>query len=84
MTPAGVRQVLSAFIDGTDGPYDWGDFITSRLSDPALDSIRDRCAGLREEFPPETPSAFCSAQGIRLIEQFIADLDGCDIESRHD
>ncbi|MDP1642486.1 MAG: hypothetical protein Q8L59_09910 [Phenylobacterium sp.] len=42
-TPEGVAAQLSAFLNGTEGPYDWDDFeCGGPFTDPALESIRER------------------------------------------
>ncbi|MFD1105097.1 hypothetical protein [Sphingobium olei] len=41
-----VVGYLEAFIDGTDGDWDWDNFTTIPIADPRLDNIRDRVAAL--------------------------------------
>jgi len=46
-TPDEVANYLDDFIDGSSGPYDWDDFISLKIADPALEGIRARAASLK-------------------------------------
>ncbi len=51
-----VQKILQTFLDGTDGKWDWDDFVSIPIKDRFLDSVRER---LREtdtggEYPPRT------------------------------
>jgi hypothetical protein len=70
-TRAEVIKILHDFLEGTGGDYDWGDFITSRISDPELEAIRDRCNGLSDEFPPDKPKTYCNERGLAVIRGFL-------------
>jgi hypothetical protein len=74
LTSSEVRQILLSFLDGSGGPWDWDDFTSLRIADSALDRIRERCAGLCQEFPPERPNEYCSDAGTRIILEFIQQL----------
>ena len=39
-----VVSYLCEFIDGTGGERDWDDFVSIRIADPQLDSIRERAS----------------------------------------
>jgi hypothetical protein len=51
LTPTEVADIIEAFLKGTDGRWDWDDFCSSRITDPALDAIRVRCVDLHDEDP---------------------------------
>ncbi len=74
LTATDVRRILVSFLDGSSGPWDWDDFTSIPVADPTLDSIRERCAGLWQEFPPERPNEYCSDAGADVIQQFIRQL----------
>jgi hypothetical protein len=67
-----VADIIEAFIVGTGKPYDWDDFCTFPIDDLELDQIRQRCAGLREEFPPDAVlGGYCGSEGLQLLEAYI-------------
>ena len=74
ISPKEVRDILAGFIEDTSGPYDWDDFVSVPIRDPKLEAIRRRCAGLREEFPPESQHEYCGAGGVEVIRRFIQEL----------
>ena len=74
LTAAEVRQILVSFLDGSGGEWDWDDFMSVPIADPTLDSIRERCYGLWQEFPPERPNEYCSDAGAEVIQQFIRQI----------
>jgi hypothetical protein len=73
-TSAEVSKILSAFVEGSGGDYDWDDFISSPIADPALDAIRLRCGGLPEEFPPDKANHYCNDDGVSLIRYYAHQL----------
>jgi hypothetical protein len=69
-----VAGVLDDFLNGGGGPYDFDDFCTFTIADPELDKIRERCAGLGEEFPPEKPGQYCGSEGMDVMRGYISYL----------
>jgi hypothetical protein len=74
-TAKDVRDVLVRFVDGTAGPYEFDDFVSVSIGDPRLDAIRERCDGLRAEFPPELPGHYCGEGGVEVMRRFIQELE---------
>jgi hypothetical protein len=74
LTSSEVRQILVSFLDGSGRPWDWDDFTSVPIADLALDRIRERCAGLWDEFPPERPNEYCAHAGKQVILEFIQQL----------
>jgi hypothetical protein len=74
VTPSEICDILTRFLDGTGSPYEWDDFISINLSDPKLEAIRQRCEGLREEFPPHVSNQFCGPQGLEIVRGFVLEL----------
>jgi len=74
LTSSEVRKILVSFLDGSGGPWEWDDFTSVPIADSTLDSIRERCAGLWQEFPPERPNEYCSDAGTQVIFDFIQQL----------
>jgi hypothetical protein len=74
LTSTEVRQILISFLDGSGGQWEWDDFTSTPIADSALDRIRERCAGLWEEFPPDRPNEYCSDAGVDIIQEYIKQL----------
>jgi len=74
-TSKDVRGVLGRFLDGTGGPYEFDDFVSFRISDPRLETIRERCDRLHSEFPPELPGHYCGEGGVEVMRRFIQELE---------
>ncbi len=76
LTKQEVAQILEDFLTGGErSSYSWDGF-TSCVSfeDEDIDSIRARCIGLSEEFPPESPGQYCNKQGLDVIRTYIQRL----------
>ena len=70
-----VADIVQRFLDGTSlDPWEWDDFISVPLADPALDSVRRRCAEIREEYPPAIPGTYCGPDGEDVLRFLIAGL----------
>ena len=70
-----VRDVLVRFLDGTAKPWEFDDFVSVSIGDPRLDEMRERCDGLRREFPPELPGHYCGEGGVEVMRGFIQELE---------
>ena len=82
LTSSEVRQILVSFLDGSGGPWEWDDFTSVPVADSALDKVRERCAGLWQEFPPERPNEYCSDAGTQVILDFIQQLTPSEAPSQ--
>lgn len=74
VSPADVADTLETFLTGTGRPRDWDRFLSSPLSDPALEAIRLRCGHLPEEFPPHRAGEYCSEAGMQVIREALEHL----------
>ena len=66
-TPDEIASCIGAFVEGTGGKWDWDDFTSVAIEDPALDAIRLRCARLSEEFPPGQDRSYCGPEGVAVL-----------------
>lgn len=41
-----VAKSIAAFLDGTSGEWDWDDFTSFRLRDPAVEGVRRRALAI--------------------------------------
>ncbi|WP_312218677.1 hypothetical protein [Brevundimonas sp.] len=46
LAPEDVVSCLSNFLENRGGPYDWDDFISVDIADPALEAIRAAAANI--------------------------------------
>ena len=78
MTRAEVAKAIEDFLEGTGQPWDWDDFTSVRISDSSLESIRQRCAQLDLEFPPEESGQYCGPAGFEVLRGFVRELRAND------
>jgi hypothetical protein len=71
-----VADILERFITNVTDEWEWDDFICISITDPQLNSIRERCAQLPQEYPPKNGQGYCDEGGIEVIRQFILQLRG--------
>jgi hypothetical protein len=75
LTGTDIADIIQRFLDGTSrDSWEWDDFISVPLADPVLETVRRRCAGLRDEFPPPTPDSYCGPEGRDVLRHLIARL----------
>jgi hypothetical protein len=67
-----VAQIIEDFLNGTGGRWDWDDFCSSPIDDPALDAVRMRCVDIRDEDPD--PVHYCGADGIEALRGLVSSL----------
>ena len=70
-TPAQVAKFMEDFLNGTGPKWEWDDFLSTPLTDPELEKIRERCRHLDLEFPPDKPGGFTSDRGLAVIRSFL-------------
>lgn len=69
---AELKKILE---EGSDG-FAFDDFISiGPFKDPQFEAIRQRCAQLPEEFPPESDDEFFGPKGAEVIREFIRKLE---------
>jgi hypothetical protein len=74
LTRDDVAAAIDAFLSDTGSRYDWDDFTSRPINDPALDAIRMRCLGLPEELPSHTPHQYCSDAGFAVLRSYVVEL----------
>ena len=68
-TPEQVAKVIDDFVDGDRNQWEWDGFISIRIDDPELEKIRQRCISVRDEFPPDKASDYCSPAGVEVMRK---------------
>lgn len=61
-----VASYLRNFVDGGGGQWDWDDFISIPIEDPALEGIRMRAASL--DLPP-------TEEGMAVLRGLLAEVE---------
>lgn len=74
MSRGEMADIIERFVDGICGPWDWDDFCSFPIVDPALDAIRVRCIGLPQEFPSSQKGHYCSEAGIAVLREMVKEL----------
>ncbi len=69
-----VATYIENFVNGSGGDWDWDDFISVPILDVELDRLRQRCAGLPCEYPPDKPGYWCNAQGMQVMREIVREL----------
>jgi len=75
LTGNDIADIIQRFLDGAlRDSWEWDDFISVPLADPVLETVRRRCADLREEFPAPTADMYCGPGGHDVLRRLIARL----------
>jgi hypothetical protein len=69
-----IAAIIERFLIDKDGPWDWDDFISIRLSNPEGENIRKICANLPERFPPIISGQYCNEEGLKVLRNLIEEL----------
>lgn len=78
LTKAEVARIIETFVNGQGSPWDWDEFVSVPINDPYLDTIRECCARLDEEFPPNQPGQYCGPAGLEIMKRYVAELRRAD------
>jgi hypothetical protein len=73
-TPEQVASAIDGFVNGAGNQWDWDGFISIRIDDPELERIRQRCIAIRDEFPPEKVTDYCSPAGMEEMRKLAESL----------
>ena len=65
---AELAEIIQRFLCG---PYDWDDFISFPVQDPALEDIRRQCEELPSRFPPTPKGGYCSEDGLSVLSDLL-------------
>ena len=69
-----VASAIEGFANGTGNQWDWDGFTSIRIDDPELEAIRQRCIAVRDEFPPEKVTDYCSPAGMEAMRKMVGEL----------
>ena len=69
-----VASTIEGFVSGRDNQWDWDGFISIRIDDPELEKIRQRCISVRDEFPPDKVTDYCSPAGLEVMRKLADEL----------
>jgi hypothetical protein len=68
-----VAKSIEDFVNGNGGPWDWDDFISCRIADEELETIRIKCLRTQSEYPAG-PNRWCNDQGIDVLRDLVRQL----------
>lgn len=71
LTAADVESYLEDFAEGRGADFDWDDFTTIPITDPALDAVRQRA-----EMIPLPRTEGSRTQALRLLQEFRSQRGG--------
>jgi hypothetical protein len=69
-----VADTIEGFVNGTGRQWDWDGFTSIRIDDPELEAIRQKCISVRDEYPPEKPTDYCSPAGMEAMRKLAGEL----------
>jgi len=69
-----VAKTIEGFVNRADNQWDWDGFISIRIDDPELERIRQRCISVRDEFPPDKVTDYCSPAGMEVMRKMADEL----------
>ena len=67
---------VQRFLDGTDGTWEWDDFLSVPAVDPKVKELQDFCCRLPVDYPPQRQIDFCNHEGLDALRLFITAKSG--------
>jgi len=74
LSRADVERCLRDFIEGSGGPWDWDEFVSFPLSDPALEQVRLTALRVKDDFPATEKGEYCNSEGIAELRRLADEL----------
>ena len=62
-----AAEVIETFCYGGGGDYDWDDFVSRDIRDEYLETVRQRCLQVRDDYPPPDGRGWCSKDGVDVL-----------------
>ena len=62
-----AATVIEAFVNGRSGKWDWDDFTSLKKKDPFLESVRQRCLDVYDDYPTKAAGRYCSDEGLEVL-----------------
>ena len=67
-------DAIEAKFSGDDLFAEWDEFVAVEAGDPEVERIRVHCLRLPREFPPTAGGAYCSDEGIEIMQGYVTRL----------
>jgi hypothetical protein len=64
-----IDKIITNFLQGTGGEWEWDDFTGIPLRDPKLDKIREEYADLQYTYRSKVKTEYCSKEGIEVLKK---------------
>jgi hypothetical protein len=68
VTQQEAATLIDRFLQGSVGPHDWDDFISTRHRDPIVERASRMCTALDKLHPSEIKGHYCNASGFKLLQ----------------
>lgn len=62
-----AAAVIEAFVGGSSSKWDWDDFTSPKKKDPFLESVRQRCLAVYDDYPAKSAGRYCSDDGLDAL-----------------
>jgi hypothetical protein len=69
-----AAAVIEAFVEDRSGEWDWDDFTSTKRRDEFLESVRERCLRVYDDYPAEKEGHYCSAEGIAILRALAREI----------
>jgi hypothetical protein len=69
-----IIKIISEFLDGGGGPYDWDHFVSIPRKDPEIEKIRYECAQIEFDYPRRSKNMWCNEEGIARLRDILEEL----------
>jgi len=69
-----AASTIEAFIAGSCGPWDWDDFTSLITKDAFLDSVRQQCVDVYDNYPAGERGRYCSDEGLDVLRSIVREL----------
>jgi hypothetical protein len=74
LDPVAAAAIIDGFAGGRLMLWEWQNFLRMPLDHPQVAQARERCRAVRDEFPPERPGYYCSADGLETLRAIARQL----------
>jgi hypothetical protein len=69
-----VAKAIEDFLQATGGDHDWDDFLNWRIADPFLESVREKCGDIYEEYPATEKGHYCGDEGVEVLRGLLKEV----------
>ena len=71
-----VAGIITRFVDGSCDPYEWDDFMSPLIRDPAIRKVREECERIEADFPAQHDREWCNPDGGQALLKIAGRIRG--------